>query len=160
MVGATIEVVSPPSTGAILPCQRLGRVGGLSYAKIVLLAKNIFAILNIKDKQWIHNFNLKYGNFNIWASFNPAKTSWFYEILSKTTEKLRSNLCINVCNFGLYDILIDPWTFDISMALKSPYVNVDLPIESLHISNFFHDHSLKGEELTIFLGNECSLSKL
>lgn len=130
------------------------------HAKIALVAKNIFAILNSDEKHWASIVKFKYGNFDIWDSRDTKHDSRFFKMLSKTIGLIRSNLWINFCNPGTTKFLSDPWIFDIFFAFEPTFLNMDWFIENLSISGFLHENTFNKEDPTACLSHHLDWSIL
>lgn len=62
------------------------------------MATNLLVVLNHDDKYCVDILQVKYGNFNLWSSAPPPKSSWFIKTLCKIAESVRTNVLINACN--------------------------------------------------------------
>ena len=90
------------------------------------MSKNLFAILNGDCKFWVDIFNLKYGSFELWKCPKIPKSSSFYKAICMVAEIVRSNLALNTCCQTKIDLWWDPWCFDILLARKPTFVNMEL----------------------------------
>ena len=86
------------------------------------MTKNIFFILNHKDKHCIHILNLKYGNLDIRANPIQLRLLGLSKCEVNSTSIVKSNLWINVYDHGLVNILKDPWIFDTPLVVKPTYI--------------------------------------
>lgn len=67
------------------------RIKNVRNAKISLMGKTIFMLLNSEDKIWVHIFNLKYGAFHNWNGKIIKNASSFYQTLYSFASKIKSN---------------------------------------------------------------------
>lgn len=107
----------------------------LRIAKIALMSKNVFSVLNQDDKLWIHIFNLKYGEFSCWNNKPVPKASSFYKALCSAAAKVKPNCWINECNPASLNFLNDPWLFEIPLGFKLTFLNMDIFVENFSVED-------------------------
>ena len=134
-------------------------IKNLIHTQTALMAKTIFTLLNTDDKHWVQILNWKYGSFNMWTSSNHRNTSWFYKGICKIANKIRMNLWLNECDPETISFLMDPWGFEIPLALKPTFLNMNLPIEELNVSNFLQDGKLNYDAVTDYLSTHIDWSR-
>ncbi|XP_039130894.1 uncharacterized protein LOC120267295 [Dioscorea cayenensis subsp. rotundata] len=110
-------------------------IRNLSLAKYSLMAKHFFNYLNNGDAIWVDILRSKYGDFNFWKSKAPTKCSWFFRYLTRIAGRLKPNCRINSVNPARTSFLWDPWCFDIPIALKPTFINMDVDVDLLTVSD-------------------------
>ena len=80
----------------------------LSSVRGISTGKNVFALLSEGKKHWIDIDILKYGNLYPWPASIKRNSSLFFKMLSKTTESLRVNCSMIVCNPNHTELWKDP----------------------------------------------------
>lgn len=91
---------------------------------------------------------LKHGNFDFWSHSIPTNCSWFFQGLCKTANIIKPFLWINSYNPNSILVLHDPWLFEILIALKPTFINVDLDLDSYSMQDF---HSGNGWNYDVFM---------
>lgn len=76
----------------------------------------------------------KYGKFDIWKGNIPAKCSWFYRGMVHNALIIRSFLWMNSFNPNMTSFLNDPWYFEIPIAYKPTFLNMDIDYSIFQIS--------------------------
>ncbi|XP_039113706.1 uncharacterized protein LOC120249264 [Dioscorea cayenensis subsp. rotundata] len=123
----------------------LGRSeGGLSiknlrFSKVALMAKHAFNYLNLRDTIWVDLIFHKYGCFNVWKDSIPVNCSWFFRGLCRTLIQIKPFLWIKNVNPSDVSFLFDPWLFEIPLAFKPTYLNMDLNLDGFSINDFVVD---------------------
>lgn len=103
------------------------------------MSKNVLSFLNGQDVFWVDILCHKYGNYNCWSDFIPAKCSWFFRGLFRIAQALKPFLWIKTANLSISSILLDPLYFEIPLAFKLTYLNMDVNLDFVCISDFVVD---------------------
>lgn len=111
-------------------------IRNLSLAKYSLKAKHVFKLLNNDGAVWVEILRLKYGHFNFWMNSAPTKCSWFYRSLFNTANQIKPFCRISSVNPNCTSFSWDPWCFDLPIALKPTFINVNVNLDHLSISDF------------------------
>ncbi|XP_039133286.1 uncharacterized protein LOC120270351 [Dioscorea cayenensis subsp. rotundata] len=125
----------------------------LSYAKTSLMAKNVFKYLNSDIIFWVDIARHKYGRLNFWTDHIPANCSWFFKGLCRTASTLKQNLWIKSFNPTQTSFLFDPWLFEIPLAFKPTYLNVNTDLNAYHLSDLIDNGQWNHGFLCLIFGN-------
>lgn len=101
---------------------------------------------------------MKYGNRNFWSHEALSTCSTFFKRLSKTADLLKPYLWINYLNPSVTFVLHHPWMFEIPIAYKPVYLNMDINFEVSQISNFLDNATWNIYALNMFFWNQLGLS--
>lgn len=85
------------------------------------------------DSIWVGILINKYEKINIWNDTIPAKCSWFFRGLCHSVSFIKKHCKMNSVNPEATSFLWDPWLFDMHVALKPPYLNMDLDIGQINL---------------------------
>lgn len=83
---------------------------------------------------------MKYGKINFWFDIVPYKCSWFFRGLCKYVAFIKRFCRINSFNPSSNSFLMDPWCFDLPIALKPTFINMATNFEHLNISDLTHEN--------------------
>lgn len=125
----------------------------LSLAKHSLMPKHIFKYLNYDDAIWVDILINKYGKINLCSDAIPAKCSWFFRDPCHSAAFIRSHCKINSVNPDSTSFLWDPWMFDIPVALKPTFLNLDLDLEQINLFDFITGNCWNPHNFTSVFGN-------
>lgn len=148
--------------GKLLMKVRLRGAGvrNLSIAKHSLMAKHIFKYLNTDATIWVDILLLKYGKINLWKDPAPAKCSWFFRGLFNSAVHIKSQCRLISINPSTTCLLWDPWCFDVPIAFKPTYVNVNAIADGdfISFSNLIVDDRWNFANLSMMFGsnNVCN----
>lgn len=78
----------------------------------------------------------KYGFCNVWDLYPPAECFWFFLSLCAVMVKIRPHLWIKIYNRSGISFLNDPWCFNLPMAPKPTFMNMDVEFKHLNITEF------------------------
>ena len=70
------------------------------------------------------------------------------------------NLWINDCNPEVTSFLMDPWCFEIPLALKPTFLNMNLPFEEINAAEFVQDGKLNFANLIDCLSEHIDWNRL
>ncbi|XP_039129019.1 uncharacterized protein LOC120265197 [Dioscorea cayenensis subsp. rotundata] len=120
--------------------------GGLSIrnlraSKISLMAKNVLSYLNHHDAIWVDILINKYGIVNFWTDSIPSNCSWFFRCLCHNANLIKPLLWLYHINPNLTDIMFHPWYFEITLAFKPTYLNMNVNLDLLRISDLLIDNA-------------------
>lgn len=110
----------------------------LVYQRFLLWPR--IRILNKHNVWWVSIMDLKYGAFNIWTGKIPSKYSWFFRGMYRNAYHIKPLLWMNTINSTLISFLNDPWYFEIPIAYKPTYLNIDIDIDNMQISDLISDN--------------------
>lgn len=102
-------------------------VRNLRHVKFALMAKNVFVILNSKNKLWVDIFKNKYGNWFVWNCVASRNASWFHNSICKVDDVLKPIFRMITCNPQLTDFWKDPCLLDLPIYLKPTFLNIWIP---------------------------------
>ncbi|XP_039136204.1 uncharacterized protein LOC120273607 [Dioscorea cayenensis subsp. rotundata] len=125
----------------------------LSFAKSSLMSKNVFKYLNSDNIFWVDIASHKYGHLNFWVNSIPAICSWIFRGICRTASNLKHNLWIKSFNPAQTSILFDPWLFEIPIAFKPTYLNVNTDLSDTCLSDFFVNDLWNVDKLYITFGD-------
>lgn len=123
----------------------------LRNARIALLAKHVFSIINKDDKLWVSIFLHKYENCSIWGNVSQPNVSCFHKDILKTLNVIKPNLHLAACNPNLNNIQEDPWIPDIPLSRKTTFINMNL-IDNIFINSFVLDGAFNIHECSDLYG--------
>lgn len=115
-------------------------VKNLSIVKHSIFAKHVFRYLNQDNVLWEDILLFKYGYMNFWRNPTPVNCSTFFRGFCVTANILKPCYWINSLNPGTISLLHDPWCFDIPLAYKPTFINIDLDLNALNISDFINNN--------------------
>lgn len=133
-------------------------VRNLRNAKIALMSKNVFLLLNAEERIWAHIFKLKYGGFHSWHSKASRIFTCFTQNLYSTASKIKSNYWIKECNPSQTDFLSDPWFFNIPIAAKPTLINMSLQLEGIFVKDCVINNSVNFEVCSLIFGDKFDWS--
>ncbi|XP_039145745.1 uncharacterized protein LOC120282984 [Dioscorea cayenensis subsp. rotundata] len=143
-------------------------IRNLRASKISLMAKNVISYLNHHDAIWVDILYRKYGNFNFWTDSTPANCSWFFRGLCHNANIIKPHLWLYHFNPAHIDLMLDPWYFEIPLAFKPTFLNMDFDLHLLSLSdlllndvwNYTVLHNIFGAFLNLdYLNiNKCSIN--
>ncbi|XP_039119935.1 uncharacterized protein LOC120256290 [Dioscorea cayenensis subsp. rotundata] len=110
-------------------------IRNLSLAKSSLMAKHVFGFLNRKDGIWVDVLSHKYGKLDFWRNTASVNYSWFYRSLHKAAAQIKPFCRINSINPALTFFCWDPWCFDIPIALTPTFINMNVDVNLLSVSD-------------------------
>ncbi|XP_039138794.1 uncharacterized protein LOC120276131 [Dioscorea cayenensis subsp. rotundata] len=139
--------------------------GGLSIrnlraAKISLMAKNVLGYLNHRDAIWVDILHHKYGQVNFWTDSIPANCSWFFRGLWYNANIIKPHLWMHHFDVNRTDFMLDPWYFDIPLAFKPTYINMNYDQDSLSMTNLFLDNAWNFNFLLEVFGDNLNFEYL
>lgn len=151
--------------GILLHLIGLRAEGGLSiknlcHFKITLMSKNVFAVFNFDTKLWVQIFILKYGPFKIWNPQKFSKSSWFYKSLCKVATDIRVDLWMDSCNIFYTDFWLDPWCYEMSLALKPSFLDMHEMADTMSIVDLTEDDHLNYNAMCDYFGEHFVWSRL
>lgn len=117
------------------------------------MSKNVFKYLNNDSTIWVDLHNLKYERVHPWNMRIPPKCSWFFRILCKTMDLIKPYIWINSVNVNTVSFLKDSRCFDTPLYYKPSYLNMDLDLDNIHISEITDNSTWNFESLKIDFGN-------
>lgn len=85
-------------------------------------------VFNGQNILWTDILYLKYGKINFWIDPIPGNCSWFFRGLCKTAHILKPNLWMISINVSSTSFMLDHWYFDIPLAYKLTYLNMDMDL--------------------------------
>ncbi|XP_039125466.1 uncharacterized protein LOC120261592 [Dioscorea cayenensis subsp. rotundata] len=137
-------------------------IRNLTLAKHSLMAKNVFKYLNCDKCIWVDILLLKYGMLNFWKDSIPAGCSWFFRGLCYTAIKIIPSLRINTVNPVQTSLLCHPWCSEVPLSLCPTYINVNLNLDSLSVSDLCSNGSWDLYKLGLLFGDwlDCFIPKL
>lgn len=91
-----------------------------------MIAKNVFGYLNSKIAIWVDILHHKNGIITLWMDSILAKYSWFLVVFAM----------INSFNPNATSLLYESWLFEIPLAFKPTYLNMELDLHYLHLFDF------------------------
>lgn len=97
------------------------------------MSQFIFQYLNNDNVLWVDILNIKYGRLNFWYHTPPPKCSWFFRGLCKSAMFIKHHCKLHSVNPNNNFLMWDPWLFNIPLALKPTFINMDM---ELSISTF------------------------
>lgn len=103
------------------------------------MAKNMFCILTKYNVWWASIMEHKYGDFDIWTGNILVRCSWFYRGMCRNAKHIRPFLWLKTINPSITSFLNDPWYFEIPIAFKPTYFNMEIDFDSIQISNLLVD---------------------
>ncbi|KAH7679239.1 Reverse transcriptase zinc-binding domain-containing protein [Dioscorea alata] len=146
------HITLPEVVADIVESSLMVEAAAMGIAKISFMAKNVFRVLNNDNVWWFSIMASKYGDFKIWSNIIPAKCSWFYRGLYYNAFHIRPFLWMNTINPNLTSFLQDPWYFEIPIACKPTYLNMNLDIERVLISDLVEANHWKFNLLQTLFG--------
>lgn len=105
------------------------------------MAKHVFEYLNNANSIWVDILNLKYGCWNVWRDSVPSNCSWFFRGLCKSVDILKRFCRINSVNPVITSLLFDPWCFGVPLAVKPTFINMNVEVTSLNVTDFISNGS-------------------
>ncbi|XP_039118512.1 uncharacterized protein LOC120254484 [Dioscorea cayenensis subsp. rotundata] len=109
-------------------------------------------ILNNDHSIWVDILNVKYGKVNFWQGAIPAKCSWFFRGLCHSAKYIKPFCKINAVNPERTSFLWDPWIFDIPVAFKPTYINMDVDLPNVAMSDLVSDNLWDLNSLSLIFG--------
>lgn len=122
------------------------------------MSKNIFMALNGDNKFWIHICNLKYGVFHCWNPSAMKNVSDFYRGFWATASQIKSNCQIKECNPSSTDFLIYHWFFDIFIAYKPTFINMNFQLNEITVEDCVHQFSINYDMCALLFGHNVDWS--
>lgn len=105
------------------------------------MAKNVFSYLNHHDAIWVGILINKYRIVNFWNDTIPVNCSWFFRGMWHTANLIKPQLWLYNFNPDLTDLLTHPWYFELPLAFKPTYLNMDINLDLMSLSDFFLDNN-------------------
>lgn len=144
--------------------------GGLGHrnlllAKHSLMAKNVFKYLNAENVFWVDIARQKYGCLNFWNDPIPSKCSWVFRGICLFATVLKPNLWIKTVNPLQTSFMLDPWLFDVPLAFKPTFLNVNVDFLDIRLIDIVTDGQwnslylcdIFGDYLGSSVSNICSI---
>lgn len=75
----------------------------------------------------------------MWTSSIPASCSWFYRGLCRNANHIKPFLWMSNINPANTSFPYDPWYFDIPLAFKPTFLNMDMDLKSIQLFNLLLD---------------------
>lgn len=132
-------------------------VRNLSIVKHSLMAKHIFKYLNNDAAICVDILLLIYGKINFWKDSSPAKCSWFFRGLYNSATHIKPYCRLNSVNPLTASILLDPWCFDVSLALRPTYANMNVDVDLLSLSDLVQGNHWNHDTLSLLFGSNLIL---
>lgn len=104
------------------------------------MAKHIFKFLNNENLIWVDILRDKYGNINFRHDHPPNKCSWFFQGLCHSAIFIKQQCKLNTVNPDKASLLWDPWCFDIPVALKPTYINMNIDFNHITLNDLVLDN--------------------
>lgn len=95
--------------------------------------------MNKQKGIWVDIIYHKYGACIFWTNGIHSDCSWFYRGLCHTARIIKANCWNPFVNSMQTSFLFDPWYYEILVAFKPTYLNIEENFESLHISDLILD---------------------
>ncbi|XP_039113810.1 uncharacterized protein LOC120249385 [Dioscorea cayenensis subsp. rotundata] len=127
----------------------------LRNARIALLAKHVFSIINKDDKLWVSIFLHKYRSWTIWGNAMHSNVSAFHKDIIKTVNCIKPNLHLQICNPSLTNVWDDPWILDLPLSRKPTFINMDI-IDNISINSFILNASFNISNCSELFGNNLT----
>ncbi|XP_039129310.1 uncharacterized protein LOC120265457 isoform X2 [Dioscorea cayenensis subsp. rotundata] len=124
------------------------------------MAKHVFGFLNKKDGIWVDVLSHKYDKLDFWRNTAPVNCSWFYRSLHKAAPQIKPFCRINLINPALTSFCWDPWCFDIPIALKPTFINMNVDVNLLSISDVVNGDRWCDTSLLYVFGPNFNLQEL
>ncbi|XP_039128871.1 uncharacterized protein LOC120265002 [Dioscorea cayenensis subsp. rotundata] len=126
-------------------------IRNLSKVKYSLMAKHVFKYLNKFDAIWVDILHFKYGCINFWTDPTPPRCS--------TAFALKHHCWIKCVNPTCTSILYDPWCFDVPLAFKHTFINMDGVSNSVNLMDFISHNDWNHTKLQLLFGDSiCNIS--
>lgn len=100
--------------------------------------KHVFKYLNHDNVLWVDVLIHKYGYLNFWSNHFPPNYSVIFRGLYTTANVLKPNCWINNLNPGITSMSNDPWCFDIPLAFKPTFINIDFDMASMTVGDLIY----------------------
>lgn len=84
----------------------------------------------------------------------------FFCGLCRTASIIKPFMCLSSFNLSTSSILLDPWYFEIPIAFKPTYPNMDLDLNSFSFSNLFVSTHWNLQALNHIFGEHLNMSAL
>lgn len=117
------------------------------------MANQIFKYLNFDKSIVMKILHWNYGKINFWKDQIPSSCSWFFRGLYNSAIYLWPLCRINLVNPLDTSFLMDLWCFDIPIALKPTFININIDFDHFNISNLIQENSWNSTNLYHLLGN-------
>lgn len=117
------------------------------------MAKNILHYCNYDHYIWVDILHVKYGMINSWKDNILAYCSGFFRRLSHSAYKLNSCFWMKSVNPNQTSFLYHPWCTDTPLAFNPTYINTDLDLCALTISNLTSNDTWNREKLCLLFGD-------
>ncbi|XP_039120948.1 uncharacterized protein LOC120257557 [Dioscorea cayenensis subsp. rotundata] len=141
------DITSPKTEGGLA-------IRNLLLAKHSLMAKNMFRYINGDDLIWVDILYLKYGGLNFWQDrFSLVVLGSLGVVSHLTVFAFVPNLRIKSINPNQTSFLFHAWYFEVPLEFKPTYINMDLNVETLSISDFIENGSWDFSNLHLLFGN-------
>lgn len=108
-------------------------ISNLCVSKTSLMAKIVFGYLNNHDAIWVDILYNKYGNVNFWIDSIPANYSWFFRGMWYIANVIKPHIWLNHVNSAQTNFMFNPWYFEVSLAFKPTYLNMNMNLNKLQI---------------------------
>ncbi|XP_039115766.1 uncharacterized protein LOC120251270 [Dioscorea cayenensis subsp. rotundata] len=135
-------------------------IRNLSLAKYSLKAKHVFKLLNNDSAIWVDIMRLKYGHSNFWMNSAPARCSWFYRSLFNVANRIKPFCRIGSVNPINTSFAWDPWCFDLPIARKPTFINMNVDLDNLSVSNFITGNGWDIAHLCSIFGSNFNMQVL
>lgn len=117
------------------------------------MANQIFKYLNFDKSIVMKILHWNYGKINFWKDQIPSSCSWFFRGLYNSAIYLWPLCRINLVNPLDTSFLMDLWCFDIPIALKPTFININIDFDHFNISNLIQENNWNSTNLYHVLGN-------
>lgn len=117
------------------------------------MTKNLFKFLNADDVYWADILVFNYGRLNFWKDPVFPNCLAFFKGLSSTVDIIKPFCWINFVNPNYSFVFFDPWCFEILLAFKPTFLNMNLGLVSLNFSNLVSNDSWNFGVLVNIFGN-------
>lgn len=101
------------------------------------MAKNVLGYLNHHNAIWVDILFDKFGKVNFWTNSIAANCSWFFRGLWHNANIIKSHLWLHHFHPAHTDLMKDPWNFEITLAFKPTYINMDINLNLLNLFDLF-----------------------
>lgn len=98
-------------------------------------AKHVFNFLNFSNLIWVDIARYKYGSFNFWMDPIPTTCSSFFCVVCHTASSIKHWIWVKSINPHTTSFMFDPWYYDIPIALKPTFIDMNLALESFNLVN-------------------------
>lgn len=95
---------------------------------------------------------MKYGDHNFWSNKASSNCSDFFKGLCLNIDVLKPFLWINCLNPTITSFLFHPWMFEIPIAYKPVYLNMDVNVDNFQIDSLLVNTTWNLDALNMMFG--------